>query len=446
MPDALTPGPGPQDEPAPAEATAVPNEPPNQTQNEPLSEPQDGPQDGPSVTPPDAPDVPDRAVAAGDTGEASDTGDTGDTEETSDTSYTSEPATAPKVELSPAQCAARLAEMFPALFGPEGPPKPIKLRIQADLQQRAPGLFTRKALSVVLHRHTTTTPYLKALVAAATRFDLEGQPAGEIAEEHRQAAREEVERRRALVAARRAAEAQARGPRASRPARPQFPSGNPGGDAAPAAGLPETLQGEGEGRSERAPRPPRPAREARAPRAPRDGPQAQDRNATHAANSPSWPQGPQGPHEPHRAPEASRPHGLNHPPRSGGPRGAQGSAPSSGRGPSGFGRPDGRPERHTGDRPGQDRPGRPPQPHRDARPPRHDLAAEAPRQRPASDGAPAALPDDPARRERALLLRTWEASSLTKANFCVLKRITEAELDAQLALAHQERGPSRPRP
>jgi hypothetical protein len=56
------------------------------------------------------------------------------------------------------------------------------------------------------------------------------------------------------------------------------------------------------------------------------------------------------------------------------------------------------------------------------------------------------LPDDPARRERALLLRTYEASSLTKANFCVLTRITAADLDAQLALARQERAPARPRP
>jgi hypothetical protein len=110
------------------------------------------------------------------------------------------PAAPAKTELSPAQCAAHLAEMFPALFGTQGPPKPIKLRIQADLQQRAPGLFTRKALSIVLHRHTTSTPYLKALVAAPSRFDLDGEPAGEIAEEHRQAAREEVERRlRALI-------------------------------------------------------------------------------------------------------------------------------------------------------------------------------------------------------------------------------------------------------
>jgi sRNA-binding protein len=78
----------------------------------------------------------------------------------------------------------------------------------ASTVQAAP--LARKALSIVLHRHTTTTPYLKALLAAPSRFDLDGQPAGDIAEEHRQAAREEVERRRAIVAARRAAEGQAR--------------------------------------------------------------------------------------------------------------------------------------------------------------------------------------------------------------------------------------------
>jgi hypothetical protein len=56
-----------------------------------------------------------------------------------------------------------------------------------------------------------------------------------------------------------------------------------------------------------------------------------------------------------------------------------------------------------------------------------------------ADTAPAAEPLDPAQRERAALLRTWEASTLTRANFCVLKRIDEATLEAQLALARQER-------
>ena len=52
----------------------------------------------------------------------------------------------------------------------------------------------------------------------------------------------------------------------------------------------------------------------------------------------------------------------------------------------------------------------------------------------------AALPADPAQRERAMLLRAFESSPLSKANFCVLKRISEAELDAALAQARAERG------
>jgi hypothetical protein len=52
-------------------------------------------------------------------------------------------------------------------------------------------------------------------------------------------------------------------------------------------------------------------------------------------------------------------------------------------------------------------------------------------------------PVDPAQRERAFLLRAWESSSLTKANFCVLKRMTEVEFDAQLDQARQERSAAR---
>jgi len=108
-------------------------------------------------------------------------------------------------ELSPAACAARLAELFPALFG-AGRALPIKLRVQADIQQRAPGVFTRKSLSPFLHRYTTSTAYLKALVNSPHRFDLDGAPAGEIDDVHRQAAATELERRRGLFEAKRAAE------------------------------------------------------------------------------------------------------------------------------------------------------------------------------------------------------------------------------------------------
>ncbi len=111
-------------------------------------------------------------------------------------------------ELSPAACAAKLGELFPAVFTPHSP-KPLKLRIQADLQQRAPGVFTRKVLSAFLHRHTTSTAYLKALAHSPHRFDLDGAPAGDVADEHRDAALAELQRRRSLHDERRAAEREA---------------------------------------------------------------------------------------------------------------------------------------------------------------------------------------------------------------------------------------------
>lgn len=113
-------------------------------------------------------------------------------------------AAATAADLSPAATGRRLAELFPALFA--GGAKPLKLRIQADIQQRAPGVFSRKALSIFLHRHTTSTAYLRAMAQQASRFDLDGQPAGEIAEEHRSAAAAELQRRRGIVEAKREAE------------------------------------------------------------------------------------------------------------------------------------------------------------------------------------------------------------------------------------------------
>lgn len=252
------------------------------------------------------------------------------------------PVPAPPPEMSPAACGAKLAELFPALFGPEGGPRPIKLRIQADLQLRAPGLFTKRVLGLFLSRHTTTTAYLKALIASPHRFDLDGQPAGEIAEEHRAAAVTELARRREMHEARRAAERAAA--RAAQPPRPPMPA-----TTAPQA--------------DRPPRPPRPDRPPRADRPPR-------------------------------------------PPRA-------------------EGRPD-RPARPSGPRPER---------------PRAEMHAPPPHHEP----PPPREPQDPAQRERALLLRQFESSPLTKANFCVLRRISEAELDAQLALARAERLPVRPK-
>jgi len=117
---------------------------------------------------------------------------------------TADTASAPVIaEPGADACAEQLRQRFPALFC--GAPRPLKLRIQADILERAPGVFTKAALSAFLRRHTGRTGYLIALTRAAQRFDLDGAPAGEVSREHRQAAIDELARRRALQATREAA-------------------------------------------------------------------------------------------------------------------------------------------------------------------------------------------------------------------------------------------------
>lgn len=120
------------------------------------------------------------------------------------------PAAAPRMSLD--DCAAQLRQHFPALFG--GPARPIKLHIQADIQARAPGVFTKQVLSAFLRRHTGSRSYLLGLTRAAHRFDLDGQPAGEVTDAHRQAAQEELKRREQLFLARRLEEDEQRRERA----------------------------------------------------------------------------------------------------------------------------------------------------------------------------------------------------------------------------------------
>ena len=106
----------------------------------------------------------------------------------------------------------QLKSLFPALFA--GAVKPLKLRIQVDIQERAPGVFTKQALSAFFRRHTGSTSYLIAVSKSANRFDLDGQPAGELSAEHRQMALDELARRRANNDSRRELEEQQRRNRA----------------------------------------------------------------------------------------------------------------------------------------------------------------------------------------------------------------------------------------
>ena len=110
-------------------------------------------------------------------------------------------------------CGPQLKKLYPALFS--NPPKPLKLRIQADIQARAPGQFTKPQLSAFLRRYTGSHAYLNALVKATHRFDLDGNPGDELSDEHRNAATEELARRRANTQARVALEHEQRANRAT---------------------------------------------------------------------------------------------------------------------------------------------------------------------------------------------------------------------------------------
>ena len=339
-----------------------------------------------------APEAPDAA----DVSDAADIAHAADTAAVDATPASTAPAGPP--DMSPAVCADRLADLFPALFG-AGRALPIKLRIQADIQQRAPGVFNKKSLSIFLHRATTSTAYIRALAQMPQRLDLDGAPAGEVAEEHRVAATAELERRRVIVEARRATERDAQRQAAAEARRAQSAQGAPQPQAAAADGsaTPDT-------QTPRPPRPPRPPRQDAAPR--RDGPPRQ--------------QDPRPPRDPQSAPQ--------------GPEGHEGR--------------DGRDARDPRAR----RDPRPPRPPMAAPPPSGDASLAAPVAM--ATAAPAATApavvysaaELEARRERGALLRAWESSTLTRANFCVLKRVAENTLDAQLELARKEQGDRPPPP
>ena len=82
--------------------------------------------------------------------------------------------------------------------------KPLAIGIDKQLLARLPEL-DRKTLRIVLSMHTHSTRYLKAMAKGTRRYDLDGNPAEEIAEAHRkhaaellrERAKKETERRKA---------------------------------------------------------------------------------------------------------------------------------------------------------------------------------------------------------------------------------------------------------
>jgi ProP effector len=315
-------------------------------------------------------------------------------------------------DMSPAACATALAERFPLLFATQ-PPLPIKLRVQSDIQQRAPGLFSKKTLSIFLHRYTTTTPYIRSLLAAPHRFDLDGQAAGDILEEHRAAATTELERRREIVAARRVAEREA-----------AIAAGHAPGHAPGRSGGRDGGPGEGRGPGSAGPR--AGGRPERGPR-PQGGMQGGIQGGIQAGVAAT--PGAEGTAPAGRgAPRFERNNERNT------DRGARPAGPPREARPPREGRNDSRTDNRNDTRnaPRTDRGPRPDQA------PRHD-GGRPPVQTSSPHSAASYTPEDPARRDRQALLRAFEGSSLSKANFLVLKRMTETDFDAQLAQARQER-------
>jgi ProP effector len=79
--------------------------------------------------------------------------------------------------------------------------KPVALRIDKAILARFPAL-DRKVVRSAMRMHTASTRYLKAMEKATLRFDLDGQEAGEVTEEHRAFATQTLKERFAEAARR----------------------------------------------------------------------------------------------------------------------------------------------------------------------------------------------------------------------------------------------------
>lgn len=72
--------------------------------------------------------------------------------------------------------------------------QPLAIGIDGAILQRQPSV-DRNLLRRALHQYTTSTRYLKVLQGAHQRFDLDGNPAGEVSEDQRAHAAETLKMR-----------------------------------------------------------------------------------------------------------------------------------------------------------------------------------------------------------------------------------------------------------
>ncbi|EMX2042579.1 TPA: RNA chaperone ProQ [Klebsiella pneumoniae] len=119
---------------------------------------------------------------------------------------------------------AFLAERFPQCFSAEGEARPLKIGIFQDLVERVGGEMnlSKTQLRAALRLYTSSWRYLYGVKAGAIRVDLDGNPCGELEEQHIAHARQQLEEAKARVQAQRAAQ-QDEGVRRERKPRPQQP-------------------------------------------------------------------------------------------------------------------------------------------------------------------------------------------------------------------------------
>jgi ProP effector len=109
---------------------------------------------------------------------------------------------------SPAQTAQALIKELQARFSVFRDYQPLAIGIDKQIRAAMPEI-EKKTLRTALGIHANSLRYLKAMETATERFDLEGNSAGEVTEEHRQHASETLRERSKKNAERRKAQREA---------------------------------------------------------------------------------------------------------------------------------------------------------------------------------------------------------------------------------------------
>lgn len=89
---------------------------------------------------------------------------------------------------------AYLAQEFPSCFSTEGEAHPLKIGIFEDLAERLADdeMVSKTRLRSALRQYTSSWRYLRAVQPGAKRVNLDGEPAGEVEQEHADHAREQL--------------------------------------------------------------------------------------------------------------------------------------------------------------------------------------------------------------------------------------------------------------